>query len=475
MSADPYLVVRTASVYLTVVLIGAAVLWRRPTQRTIAGAVLATFWNLPALLLLHVAALRSGWWSFDARGGLLLGMPVDLYLAWACLWGAIPALAFPNAPLVRVVGVALAADLVLMPLAAPVVRLGSSWLVGEAFGLLLALGPGALLGRWTSQNRCLAGRAALQVVTFSGLVLLVVPAIVMDATGSTIANPLTWPAADISIAAQLLAIPAIVGLTAVQEFAARGHGTPVPFDPPTRLVTSGIYTYIRNPMQLSAIVFVMLLGLLLRNPWLAVAGIVAHVYAIGFAGWDEDEDLRRRFGGAWTQYRDNVPRWRPRLRPWHPPETTPSTLFVAESCDVCRGVARWFGERGARHLVIAPAESHPSGRLRRVTYEAGDGSESTAGVAAIARALEHIHLGWALVGFLLRLPAVGEFAQLLADASGGQPRRSHGATAARTPRRRRPRARRRSARAPAAPAAIAWRGRRSPSLTAPRCIACRRR
>ena len=56
----------------------------------------------------------------------------------------------------------------------------------------------------------------------------------------------------------------------------------------------------------------------------------------------------------------------------------------------------------------------------RITYEAGDYRAS--GVEAIARGLEHIHLGWAFVGFTLRLPVVGGLAQLLVDASGGEAR-----------------------------------------------------
>src|SRR5262249_17804827 len=58
-----------------------------------------------------------------------------------------------------------------------------------------------------------------------------------------------------------------------------------------------------------------------------------------------------------------------------------------------------------------------------ITYEPADGSRSASGVAAIARGLEHIHLGWALVGFFLRLPVVCQLCQLLADASGAEPRR----------------------------------------------------
>jgi hypothetical protein len=44
------------------------------------------------------------------------------------------------------------------------------------------------------------------------------------------------------------------------------------------------------------------------------------------------------------------------------------------------------------------------------------------GVEAIARVLEHIHSGWALLGFVLRLPVIRPLMQLLVDASGGEPR-----------------------------------------------------
>ena len=76
-----------------------------------------------------------------------------------------------------------------------------------------------------------------------------------------------------------------------------------------------------------------------------------------------------------------------------------------------------------RGLEIVPAELHPTRDLRRVTYElADDESARDEGVAALARALEHIHLGWAMVAFLVRLPGVRHGLQLLADVSGGEER-----------------------------------------------------
>lgn len=420
---DRYLLVRAASVYIAVMLTGVVWAWRRPTARDMAGAVLASLWNLPVVLALHLAAGHFGWWQFEAHGGLLLGMPVDLYLAWVWLWGAVFALAFPVLPLGAVLIVALAADLVLMPAAAPVVRLGPGWMLGELAGLLAGLVPGQLLARWTTRDERLAERALLQVLAFTGLVLFVLPAMVIEGSGGAWLNPAAHPLWQLSLMAQILAVPALLGLTAVQEFVARGAGTPVPFDPPRRLVTTGVYAYVRNPMQLSAVVLLLLLGLVLNNAWVSAAGVMAHLYSAGLAGWDEDDDLQRRFGADWSAYRRGVRGWVPRLRPWYRTDRPAARLFVAESCGMCREMGRWFEQRGARDLAIVPAETHASGALTRITYDPGDGTREASGVEAVSRALEHTHLGWALVGWFLRLPIVCQFAQLLTDASGGEPRR----------------------------------------------------
>jgi protein-S-isoprenylcysteine O-methyltransferase Ste14 len=349
-------------------------------------------------------------------------MPVDLLLAWAVLWGAIPALAFPAAPVTLTILAAFAVDLVLMPLATPVVRLGRAWLIGDAVALLAVLAPAQLLARWTSRGERLTARAAAQMLAFTLLIFLILPLVIIDASGSRWTNPLAWPTWRLSLLAQAMAIPALLGLTAVQEFVTRGGGTPVPFDPPSRLVTSGVYAYVGNPMQLAAAVLLTAWGVVLGNLWVAAGGVMAHVYATGLAGWDEDSDLQRRFGSRWSEYRRGVRRWIPRLRPWHSPREAPARLFVAETCEVCRDVARWFESRGASGLTIVAAETHPSGALRRITYEPADGTRAASGIEAVARALEHIHLGWALASFFLRLPIVLPLVQLVVDASGGGPR-----------------------------------------------------
>jgi hypothetical protein len=215
----------------------------------------------------------------------------------------------------------------------------------------------------------------------------------------------------------------VIGVSAAQEFVERGLGTPIPFDPPRRLVTTGIYAYVRNPMQVSAIALLTLLGVFVENLWIAAAGLMAHVYSLGLAGWDEDDDLSDRFGDQWRDYKTNVRRWVPRLRPWYPDDVAIARLYVSEGCGMCSQVGRWFARHGARGVSILPAEQHPSRSLIRISYEPVGQGEAVGGVEALARAIEHIHFGWALVGFVVRLPVLRPMFQLLADAAGAEPRR----------------------------------------------------
>ena len=200
----------------------------------------------------------------------------------------------------------------------------------------------------------------------------------------------------------------------MHEFATRGAGTPLPYDPPTKLVTSGPYAYVANPMQIAATLILLVLASALHSWWIAGAGVIAHVYSTGVAAWDEHDDLTSRFGERWATYRHEVHDWIPRWRPWI---YEPATLYVSATCEMCSEVKRWFEGRGSVGLQIVEAERSPR-PLHRLTYVHANGS-SEEGVVAIARALEHLHLGWAYIGWGMRLPLVHQALQLLVDAVGG--------------------------------------------------------
>lgn len=425
------IVIRIVALYGPAMLVVLAWALHPPSRSRAAAALLAFAWNVPALLLVNVLAIRFGWWTFAPSPVRLAGVPLDLLLGWTLLWGAAPVLLAPRVPLFVVMSVLALADLVLMPLAAPVVALRGTWFVGEIVAVVIALAPSQLLARWTEADADVERRAALQVVAFSAMVLWVLPAAIFEVVGGSWSRLLdAWHSYG-GILLQLAAVPALLGVSAVQEFATRGRGTPIPFDPPRRLVTTGPYAYVANPMQLSMTLVLVAWGAILTNVWVALAGVMAVIYSVGVAAPDERVDLDARFGGAWRSYRRSVRTWIPRWRPYHASaddgSAGPATrLYVAGGCDRCAEVARWFAARRPTGLEIVPAENHPDRDLQRITCDPreGDGRSSREqdGVAAIARALEHVHLGWALVGFFLRLPGVSQVLQLVVDASGGEPR-----------------------------------------------------
>src|SRR6185369_13957339 len=116
-------------------------------------------------------------------------------------------------------------DAVLMPLGTPLIQVGHYWLLGEAIGLAIGLIPAQLLARWTARNENLKERVLLQICAFTGLMLFVLPTVVITQSGSSWRSPVTLPIWQLSLYIQILMVPAVLGLTAVQEFAMTGHGT----------------------------------------------------------------------------------------------------------------------------------------------------------------------------------------------------------------------------------------------------------
>ncbi len=402
------MMIRTLGLLAPVAVAAALWLWRRPERREAAGAFLSFAWTLPSLISINALALRAGWWSFDADGGLVLGTPGDLVIGWALLWG--PAAALLRRPLWTTAIVALALDIALMPSCAPVVLLGPAWLVGEIVALAIVFVPAQLLAAWTRDDRHLAGRASLQAGVLIATAMFVFPAGIAEWTG--------WAGFD-PIAAQIALLVGIPGLSAAHEFVVRGGGTPFPFDPPVRLVRSGPYRYVANPMQLSCSLAFVPWSVAAGVPALSLLAIASAAFSVSFAAWHEETEMPDRFAG-WRAYRRAVRAWFPR---WRPHDAAPARLYVAATCVPCRAVAEWFFARGPVALEIVPAEAHPSRDLCRITYDPLDGTAEEDGVAAVARALEHVNLAWALVGFAARLPLIRPVLQLLLDASGGGPRR----------------------------------------------------
>lgn len=398
--------------------------------RRFAASLLGFLWTAPMLLALQCANLRSGWWSFPSVGIGLRGMPLELYAGWIILWGILPTVAFPRLPPIRVAAILAGFDLIAMPLCGAIVHLGLNWLTGEAAAIVFVLMPSRCLAHWTRHGTHLPLRAAMQVATSGLLFLFLIPECVFALRpGYNWAPLLAMPVWQSQLALLGMLIVALPGLGAVMEFAQRGGGTPVPYDPPKRLVASGIYRYVANPMQLACTLTMLLWAAILRCPWLLLAPAIAVVYSAGIARWDERQDLAARFGEPWRSYRREVHDWLPRLRPHH--AGPPARLYMATACAPCNQLQLWIERRFPLGMEILPAESLRV-PIARIAYDPNDGNPTVSGIRALGRALEHLHLGWALAGTALRLPGVWQLTQLLMDVSGFGPRALPSPSACRT-------------------------------------------
>jgi protein-S-isoprenylcysteine O-methyltransferase Ste14 len=413
--------IRAGALYfpLVLALLAGLTLGRRP--RVFAACLLSVLWSCCTLLLLQRVNLWTRWWTFSGEGATLLRMPLELYFGWIIIWGILPQLLFRRLPIALSGAVMIAVDAFAMPICSPVVLLGSRWLLGEAIAASTVLVPALLIARWTREDTHLRARAAMQVAIAAMLFLYLLPEVTFALRPGEGWTPLlqmsSWTR---QLALQFLFILALPGVTAVAEFAERGRGTPIPYDPPKRLVTSGIYRYCANPMQTSCALVMALWACLLRNGWLFFAAAISFAYCAGIAEWDEHQDLERRFGAEWKQYRTEVRNWFPRWRPYDNGRS--ARLYVAATCGPCSEVRRWFAARKPVGLEIIDAETLPYGSITRMRYDPNDGTAPVDGIRAMGRALEHLSLAWALAGAAIRLPVLWQLIQLVMDASGFGPR-----------------------------------------------------
>ncbi|MEE6259276.1 methyltransferase [Plantactinospora sonchi] len=382
------------------------------------AALLAGIAAAVGIAALHELSRLTGWYTFAEVDGTFRGMPVDLWLGWAVLWGPVPVLLRRVVPVPAALGLLLWLDAVTMPELAPLVRLAPNWLVGELVGLLLVALPAQLLGRWSADRRQLTARVLLQMAVFTAVTLWLVPTAVFEYGDGSWARLTALPADRLFLLAQVGLLVAVPALAAVREFAVCGGGTPYPWDPPRRLVTTGPYAYLANPMQVSAVGLLLLIAASTGSGWLAVAALAAVAFGVAVAGPHERRYLDQRYGPAWRAYRSQVRDWWPRWRPYPSPvpasDPPPAVLWIDADCGTCRAVAGFLHRRRPHRLVIRPAAEHPE-VLWRARYEGGDG-RTERGVAAVAHALDHVNLGWAGVGWSLRLPGVAWLAQAVTDA-----------------------------------------------------------
>lgn len=153
---------------------------------------------------------------------------------------------------------------------------------------------------------------------FSLLFLLVAPGAVAGLGPWWITG---WSAHEGPLVVRLAGVAVMTGalyllVECFGRFALQGQGTPAPIAPPERLVVSGPYRRVRNPMYVAVVALILGQSALLEDlrlvGYAAAVWLAFHLFVLLY----EEPTLRRAFPQDYAAYTAAVPRWRPRIRPW---------------------------------------------------------------------------------------------------------------------------------------------------------------
>ena len=100
------------------------------------------------------------------------------------------------------------------------------------------------------------------------------------------------------------------------RFALQGRGTPAPIAPTARLVVTGPYRRVRNPMYVAVVAIILGQAAVFADLRLVAYGAAVWLAFHLFVLLYEEPTLRRAFPQDYAAFTAAVPRWRPRIRPW---------------------------------------------------------------------------------------------------------------------------------------------------------------
>ena len=118
---------------------------------------------------------------------------------------------------------------------------------------------------------------------------------------------------NIFLSAPLLVIGAILSLGTVYSFF-KARGSPVPLNPPQRLVVTGLYSRVRNPMIFGWMIMLFGVGLLLNS--ISLIFIFTPLFIllnILYLKTIEEKEMEKKFGQQYLKYKESVPMFIPRF------------------------------------------------------------------------------------------------------------------------------------------------------------------
>jgi protein-S-isoprenylcysteine O-methyltransferase Ste14 len=282
------------------------------------GMLLGMMWNIAYLFLFNIVAIEFGLWEYTASTNMFYGIPVDLIIGWAIIWGALLPYCFEKFSLFLALPLIAIIDWLIMPQFPQLFHLSDHWFLGELMLLVTCLLPSLIIYRLTVNRQHVGWRAFLQSIIWGGWVVFLIPAITLKMLGEDIFSLLHRSDWKVLVFYPAMGLSMALGYWALREFAVKGHGTPIPFDPPQKLVTTGPYAYVANPLQISTVLMFFCLAFVYESSFLISGVIVMFIFTETFVQWHHTIDIEGRLGEHWFEYKKQVRNWLPRLKPYKP-------------------------------------------------------------------------------------------------------------------------------------------------------------
>ncbi len=153
---------------------------------------------------------------------------------------------------------------------------------------------------------------AILILPFN--VLVSVPAIILYFSTFRLIN-LSQPVALV-VMAILFFCGFYLIISTMRLFSSVKFGSPASWNPINKLIVTGPYAYVRNPMLIG--VFFVLGGECLLFQSMVLSGYLVFFVLINALYFPlvEEKELSARYGKVYDIYKANVPRFFPRLTPW---------------------------------------------------------------------------------------------------------------------------------------------------------------
>lgn len=120
----------------------------------------------------------------------------------------------------------------------------------------------------------------------------------------------------------LMALGLIPLFDSMVRFIVAGRGTLVPAVPTEHLVVTGLYRYVRNPMYAGVATAIVGETLLFRSWSMLIYAVLVWLAMHLFVCFYEERRLFRTYGQEYARFKQNVPRWVPRMTPWRAEDST---------------------------------------------------------------------------------------------------------------------------------------------------------